>query len=61
MSVGKDRTARVWDLATNQEVLALPGLIDAPRAVAWSADGARVYASDGWLRVWEAAGGAAQR
>jgi WD40 repeat protein len=54
VSVGRDRIARIWDLATNQEVLAMPGLVDGPRAVAWSADGGRVYASDGWLRVWEA-------
>ena len=34
--------------------MALPGLADEPRSVAWSADGDRVYACDGWLRVWEA-------
>ena len=49
---GSDRTVRVWDVESGQELLALPGVGEAVTAVAWSRDSHRIYALDDAVRVW---------
>ncbi len=53
-TAGDDGITRVWDVATWQEVLALPGHSDAVLDVAFSPDGSRLatVGEDGTLRVY---------
>jgi tetratricopeptide (TPR) repeat protein len=54
-SAGLDKTVRVWDAASGQELLALKGHTGEVRGVAYSPDGRRLAsASWGGVRVWEA-------
>jgi WD40 repeat protein len=54
-----DGTARVWDAAGGQEVLALRGHSGLVYSVSWSPDGRRLATGgeDGSAKVWDAAGG----
>ncbi|HKB42343.1 MAG TPA: protein kinase, partial [Gemmataceae bacterium] len=47
ISGGGDRTARVWDVATGKELLALRGFARPVRAVGFSPDGKRVFTATG--------------
>jgi WD40 repeat protein len=52
----EDRTVRLWDAASGQEVLTLKGHTDIVRCVGFSNDGCRLV-SGGWdhtVRVWDA-------
>jgi WD40 repeat protein len=51
-----DRTLKVWDAQTGQEVFCLRGHRDLVTSVAWSADGTRIVSgsSDKTVKVWDA-------
>jgi WD40 repeat protein len=55
----RDRSAKVWDAATGQELLSLTGHTDFVRSVAFSPDGHRIVTgSDDWTaKVWDAGTG----
>ena len=58
-SASDDKTLKVWDAATGQEILTLRGSTDIVTSVAFSPDGRRIV-SGGWdktLKVWDAASG----
>jgi WD40 repeat protein/Flp pilus assembly protein TadD len=58
-SAGDDKTVRVWDAASGQELLTLKGHTSWVQSVSFSPDGRRL-ASAGWdhkIRVWDAATG----
>ena len=54
-----DKTAKVWDAATGQELLTLKGHTGYVFSVAWSPDGKRLATGswDGTAKVWDAASG----
>ncbi len=54
-----DKTAKVWDAASGQELLTLRGHIGAVYSVAWSPDGKRLATASGdqTAKVWDAASG----
>ncbi len=53
-----NRTLKVWDVATGEEVLALSGLADIVACAAFSPDGKRIVSGVGkWVRVWDAESG----
>ncbi|MFO0906591.1 MAG: serine/threonine-protein kinase [Pirellulales bacterium] len=54
-SIGEDLVVRLWDTATGQLVLELPGTGELLQNVAFSPDGRRLAANDrlGRLRVWD--------
>lgn len=58
-SGSKDKTVRLWDVATGRDLLTLRGHSDEVLAVAWSSDGKRVAsgANDQTLRIWDASTG----
>ena len=51
---GEDGTARVWDVASGQELLSLPGVEGPVRRVVWSGDGERIAVLDQKVRLWQA-------
>jgi WD40 repeat protein len=54
-SAGSDKTVRVWDLGTDQEVLLLR-LAEEPSSVSFSPDGRHLLAEAGAIiHVWDAA------
>ncbi len=58
-AAGFDRTVKVWDAASGQEVLILKGHTDRVETLAFSPDGSRI-ASAGWdqtVKVWDAVTG----
>lgn len=59
-SASHDLTVRVWDRATQTELLTLEGHTGLVVAVAWSADGRQIVSGghDGTIRLWDAATGA---
>ena len=62
-SASLDRTVKVWDAATGQEVLGLRGPVERMFSVAFSPDGRRLAAGsyDGIVYVWDAAAGQGPR
>ena len=56
VSVGQDRTLKLWDGDTGREVLTLPVPTGAALGIAFSPDGNRLYAAsaNGTVRVWDA-------
>jgi WD40 repeat protein/tRNA A-37 threonylcarbamoyl transferase component Bud32 len=54
-----DRTVKVWDAATGQELLTLRGHLDSVRGVTYSPDGRRIASTsvDRTVKVWDAATG----
>ncbi|MBE7504188.1 MAG: protein kinase [Verrucomicrobiales bacterium] len=59
VSASEDGTAKVWDLATGQELLTLVGHEDSVRSAAWSPDGSQIVtgSKDYVARIWDAATG----
>src|SRR5262249_55153025 len=55
-SCGEDKTVRVWEAATGQEVLGLRGHVDMSLCVAFSPDGRRLASCgrDATIRLWDA-------
>ena len=55
LSAGKDKTVRLWDLATGQEVKAFSGHTDIVSSVAFSPDGRRALSAgyDRQLKFWD--------
>jgi WD40 repeat protein/tetratricopeptide (TPR) repeat protein/tRNA A-37 threonylcarbamoyl transferase component Bud32 len=62
-SASLDRTVRLWDAASGEQVRALVGHTDVVKSVAFSPDGRRLASAsdDQTVRVWDAAGGAEAR
>lgn len=58
-TAGDDGTARIWDAASSQELLALSGHRSTVWHVAWNKSGTRLLttSADGTARVWDAANG----
>jgi WD40 repeat protein len=58
-SGGADKTVKLWDLATGQEVLSLKGHARRVNSISFSSDGNRLASGtdlgEGAVRVWEAA------
>jgi len=54
LTASEDRTARLWDAATGNELLVLSGHSDGLRSVAWSPDGVHsvTASSDRSARIW---------
>jgi WD40 repeat protein len=59
LAASEGRTVRVWDTATGEEVLTLPGHEGVVRRVAYSPDGRRLAAAsqDRSVKIWDAATG----
>jgi hypothetical protein len=57
VTASNDHTARLWDTASGEELLALRGHEDTVNSVAFSTDGRRILTSsgDGTAKVWDAA------
>src|SRR5262249_16359129 len=55
-SCGQDKTVRVWDAATRQEILILPRHTEMSQCVAFSSDGLRPASCgrDSTIRLWDA-------
>lgn len=60
-TAGRDRTARVWDIATGEPVLILSGHESSVRDVLFTSDGNHLVSgsSDGTARIWDLASGEA--
>jgi WD40 repeat protein len=60
-SASNDKTVKVWDAHSGQEVLTLKGHTDHVTSVAFSSDGARLASrdEDGTVKVWDARTGQA--
>src|SRR5687768_2051501 len=66
---GQDRLAKIWDLRTAKESMALAGHTDAVQAVAFSPDGTRLATgsggiapdSDNAIRIWDLVSGTTLR
>jgi WD40 repeat protein/serine/threonine protein kinase len=58
-SASWDKTVKVWDAASGQELLTLKGHTDRVYGVAYSPDGRRIASAslDGTVKVWDAASG----
>ena len=53
-AVGRDRLVRLWDVATGEELVRLPGHSDYVYSLAFSPDGKTLVSSSGdtTLRLW---------
>jgi WD40 repeat protein len=51
----KDHTARIWDVATGEELLVFNGHTNATCTGDWSPDGGRIatFGSDGTVKIWD--------
>ena len=60
VTASRDKTARVWDVATGTGIAVLKGHEDGVNSAAFSPDGTRVVTASGdkTARVWDAATGA---
>jgi WD40 repeat protein len=54
-SAGDDRVVRIWDVASGEELLSLPGHSNHVRGLTFSDDGCRLASAsdDGTVKVWD--------
>ena len=58
-SASEDKTVRIWDASTGQEVSQLQGHSNSVNSVAWSPDGSQLASAsdDETVRIWDASTG----
>jgi WD40 repeat protein len=53
ITASADESVRIWDAASGQELLSLPGVRSLVTHIAQSADGRLIAAGDSAVRLWE--------